>query len=188
MIGPAPGALVFVTVGTDHHRFDRLMDWIEEWLAAQEPGRVRCVIQHGTSRPPAGAECHALLPHPQVQALFAACDVVVCQGGPGSIMEAREAGRIPVVVPRVARLNEVVDDHQVAFARHLAKLGKIAMAETARDLYGLLDRALRDPAAYRVDLQEPAGAEAIEKAGKLIDELLRTSRPRRGFIRRPRSR
>ncbi|MFC7645743.1 hypothetical protein ACFQX6_37865 [Streptosporangium lutulentum] len=88
------------------------------------------------------------------------------------------------MVPRIARLREVVDDHQVAFARHLARLGKVAPAETAQDLRDLLDHALRDPSAYRADPQEASGAEAVERAGKLIDELLLAPRARRSLLTR----
>jgi len=45
--------------------------------------------------------------------------VVVTHGGPGSIMLALAEGREPVVIPRMARYGEHVDDHQVQFARWL---------------------------------------------------------------------
>ena len=35
-----------VTVGTDHHRFDRLMDWLERWNTAN-PGAVRWTARGG---------------------------------------------------------------------------------------------------------------------------------------------
>lgn len=41
--------LVVVTVGGDHHPFNRLMSWIETWLL-DEGDRVRCVVQHGSAR------------------------------------------------------------------------------------------------------------------------------------------
>ena len=35
-------------VGTDHHRFDRLVDWVDRWTSAE---RVRnALVQHGTSQ------------------------------------------------------------------------------------------------------------------------------------------
>ncbi len=39
--------LVFATVGTDHHRFERLMDWMDAWGAHPE---ARLVVQHGNAR------------------------------------------------------------------------------------------------------------------------------------------
>ena len=43
--------LLLVSVGTDHHPFDRLVRWAGAWLAAH-PGAVRCLMQTGTSAPP----------------------------------------------------------------------------------------------------------------------------------------
>jgi UDP-N-acetylglucosamine transferase subunit ALG13 len=169
--------LVFVTVGTDHHRFDRLMGWMEQWLAAN--GHARCVVQHGPADPPAGAECHPFLPHANMQALFQEATVVVCQGGPGSITESRQAGRLPIVVPRIARLDEVVDDHQVRFSRHVATFGKVALAETAESLHAHLDRALADPAEYAVLDEADETAPAIARFGRLVDELVAAPRRRR---------
>ncbi|MFE3453695.1 glycosyltransferase [Nonomuraea sp. NPDC059194] len=160
-------ALVFVTVGTDHHKFDRLMTWLENWN-----GSAELVVQHGSSRPVGGARCHDFLPHPEMLELFATADAVVCQGGPGSIMEARRAGRLPIVVPRLARYDEVVDDHQVSFSRRVAELGKIALAETEHELHTLLDHAVREPDAFTVP---PGGGDvgpAIERFVRLVEQLV----------------
>ena len=43
------GLKVLVSVGTDHHVFDRLMGWVEEWVA-QAPEGTSVVVQHGSSR------------------------------------------------------------------------------------------------------------------------------------------
>lgn len=169
--------LVFVTVGTDHHRFDRLIGWIEQWLAVDD--RARCVVQHGSAAPPAGADCHEFLPHTQMTALFEEAAVVVCQGGPGSITESRQAGRLPIVVPRVAELGEHVDDHQVRFSRHLAARGKIALADSAEDLYAHLGRALDRPADYIVSGDADTIAPVIARFGRLVDDLVNTPRKRR---------
>ncbi|KAB2344035.1 glycosyltransferase [Actinomadura rudentiformis] len=173
--------LIFVTVGTDHHRFDRLMDWIDRWL--ETAGDVRCVVQHGPARAPARAECHEFLPHPEMQALFREATVVVCQGGPGSIMESRQAGRLPIVIPRLAALKEVVDDHQVRFSRHVAGIGKIALAESAEELHDHLNKALADPTAYLVEHSVDETAPAIARFTELVDALVATPRRRRFRLR-----
>lgn len=174
--GPG-GPVVFVTVGTDHHRFDRLMDWMQQWLEANR--HVRCVVQHGPAIPPAGAECHDFLPHDAMQELFHRATVVVCQGGPGSIAESRQSGRLPIVVPRLSRHDEVVDDHQVRFSRHVADRGKIALAETAEDLHAHLDRALKEPAEYAVYGGDDDIAPAIARFGRLVEDLVNAPGGRR---------
>lgn len=169
--------LVVVMVGTDHHPFDRLMDWIERWIAGRR-GTVRCVVQHGSSRPPSGAECHALIPHHELQQLLREADAVVCQGGPGGITEARMAGRLPITVPRTARLGEHVDDHQVRFTRVLADHGRIALVTSAEELARHLDAALADPQRYTVTEGGGDTDATAARVGELIDDLVR-GRPRR---------
>jgi UDP-N-acetylglucosamine transferase subunit ALG13 len=45
---------VLVVLGTDHHPFDRLVQWIDEFAATQEPD-YRCLVQHGYTTAPARA-------------------------------------------------------------------------------------------------------------------------------------
>ncbi|WP_340296062.1 hypothetical protein [Aquipuribacter hungaricus] len=142
-----PRPTVVVSVGTDHHRFDRLSDWLEPWIARHP--EVRVVHQHGSSRPARGAEPVRMLPREEMLALQQEATAVVVQGGPGSMLDARLCGRLPVVVPRLARLHEVVDDHQVHFCDRLSALGWITLADDADRLAALLDEALADPQAFR---------------------------------------
>jgi UDP-N-acetylglucosamine transferase subunit ALG13 len=169
MATPDVRPLVFVTVGTDHHRFERLMDWIEEW-SARNPG-ARLVVQHGTARAVDGAECSAFLPPERFRALLADAAAVVCPGGPGAIMETRAAGLRPIVVPRRGDLGEHVDNHQLAFSRFLAGRDLVTLAETDPDLFVALDRVLETPNAYVIP--ETGGSPAgIEGVASLIDDLV----------------
>ncbi|HEV7862459.1 MAG TPA: hypothetical protein VGR20_07150, partial [Acidimicrobiia bacterium] len=47
--------LVFVTVGTDHHPFDRLCNWADAWVTEARHPEVPWFVQSGTSQPPARA-------------------------------------------------------------------------------------------------------------------------------------
>jgi beta-1,4-N-acetylglucosaminyltransferase len=42
-----------------------------------------------------------------------------------SILDAQEQGTPAIVVPRLKKYNEVIDDHQLDFARHLEEAGKV---------------------------------------------------------------
>jgi UDP-N-acetylglucosamine transferase subunit ALG13 len=172
------GALAgVVTVGTDHHRFDRLMDWIERWDASR-PDAIRWIVQHGSTRPLAGADGFGMKPREELLELLRAADVVVTQGGPGGIMDSRECGTVPIVVPRLARLDEVVDDHQVAFTRQLAGRGLVVAAESEAELHAALDRAVGDPGSLAVGDQVSDVSQTVARFGAAVAQLL-ASKPAR---------
>jgi UDP-N-acetylglucosamine transferase subunit ALG13 len=166
-----------VTVGTDHHRFDRLMDWLERWDASR-PGAIRWIVQHGSTRPLAGADGFGIKPREELLELLRAADVVVTQGGPGGIMDSRECGTVPIVVPRLARLDEVVDDHQVAFTRQLAGRGLVVAAESEAELHAALDRAVGDPASLAVGDHVSDVSQTVARFGAAVAQLL-ASKPAR---------
>jgi UDP-N-acetylglucosamine transferase subunit ALG13 len=165
--------LLLVTVGTDHHPFDRLVRWADAWLAGH-PGALRCLMQTGTSAPPTGpATWQAYLEFDALQAAMAEAAAVVCHGGPGTILGARHMGAVPIVVPRQHRLGEHVDDHQVAFSRRLAAEGdEVHLAETEADLQRLLDRVVTEPAAFRAGPEDRATTTAVREFGRLVDGLV----------------
>jgi UDP-N-acetylglucosamine transferase subunit ALG13 len=164
----APVPLVLVTVGTDHHPFDRLIGWIDRWTP---PAPVRAVVQYGTAVPPHAAGGVAFLAPDEFAALLDAADAVVCSGGPGAIMETRAVGLRPIVVPRRASLGEHVDDHQRAFADFMAGRDLVTLADDEPGLRRALDAVARDRLTYRIDLAEHE-AEGIARIGSLIDELV----------------
>jgi UDP-N-acetylglucosamine transferase subunit ALG13 len=133
---------VFVTVGTDHHQFDRLVSWVDGWLALGGEDTAACFLQRGTSKRPARAQSTEYLGYQEMQALVRDAIAVVSHGGPGTIMLAVYLGKKPIVVPRQSSLGEHVDDHQVRFARRLAAKNEIELAETKEHFYELLDRAV----------------------------------------------
>lgn len=168
-----------VTVGTDHHRFDRLMDWLDRWHL-DHPHAVEWIVQHGASRSMQGIEGFPMVSRPQLLAALSTSRIVVTQGGPGGIMDSRDCGIVPIVVPRLARFDEVVDDHQVAFCRHLARRGLIVLAETEQELRQALDRACADPESLRclTDGHQVVAA-SVARFEALVADLVSRKPPRR---------
>lgn len=176
-----PGRLVFVTVGTDHHRFDRLVDWVDAWSPPEEV-EVRVVVQYGTSHPPRHHEGASYLPGDELCDLVAHADVVVTQGGPGGIMDARRAGLLPIVVPRSADLGEHVDNHQLAFAAHLARSGEVLQATSREDLHRHLTLGVTDPGQLRIVPVTVAPTAAVDAFGQAVSQLM--TLPRHGLTDR----
>jgi len=165
--------MILVTVGTDHHPFDRLVTWVDAW-SGRHP-EVEVIVQYGTARRPVHAEGHDLVTAEAFRALLARADAVVCAGGPGAIMEARAHGILPIVVPRRAEFGEHVDDHQRAFATFMAERGAVTVVEEADGLVAELDRVLAEPTVRRIGAAADAGV-GIERIGTLIDALVHGGR------------
>lgn len=163
---PAP-PFVFVTVGTDHHPFDRLVEMSERWAAQRG---ISCFIQTGTSR--AAVSGTDYLPYPTMAEAMRRSVAVVSHGGPATIMLARQCGRVPIVVPRDPERGEHVDGHQQEFSRWMAAKGQIVLAHEPADLERHLDGALADPSRYRVEAGREETAAAVARFATLVDDLL----------------
>ncbi len=112
--------MIFVTVGTHHDPFARLLDA----LGQLDPAEL--VVQYGPGQPPPGvARAEAFMPFEQMVELFGEAEKVVTHAGVGSILLARREGHTPVVVPRRHDLGEHVDEHQAELTRALAARGTV---------------------------------------------------------------
>ena len=163
---------LLITVGTDHHRFDRLVRWGDEF--AQANPQIDVLIQYGSASPPRFARGSQLLDHSQLQTELRACDVVIVHGGPATITEARRAGHLPICVPRDDARGEHVDGHQQRFAAHLAKAGLVDVVTETVDLQAAVDRALErgrtDPS------RESSIPTGVQRVGDIVDELVTARR------------
>ncbi|WP_295661568.1 glycosyltransferase [uncultured Nocardioides sp.] len=172
--------LVIALAGTDHHPFDRMVDWID--AAAARRKDVRFVVQHGATRPPQVAEGHAFLAHDRLVALVAEAAVVVCHGGPGTITDARAAGHVPLCMPRDPRLGEHVDGHQQRFASFAGASGVVQVVSSVESFHDTLEDALVPgrlvhAAATTSRLRDEARARAAAELDEVL--ALRSRRLRR---------
>jgi UDP-N-acetylglucosamine transferase subunit ALG13 len=170
--------LVFVTVGTDHHPFDRLCAWADAWVAAGRHPEVPWFVQSGTSKAPVHAPARDYIRYDEMCDYMSRAVAVVCHGGPATIMDARKLGRVPIVLPRNADLGEHVDNHQQRFARKMAELGEIHLVTTQDEMFELVEKAIADPTAFATSTDGAAIAAAVAKFEELVDGLF--DRPGRG--------
>jgi UDP-N-acetylglucosamine transferase subunit ALG13 len=152
--------VIFVTLGTQAFQFDRILRALAERAGGEE-----LVVQGGAStfRPP-GATWFEYIEHDELVAYVRQARVVVAHAGVGSIMTAVAEGKRPVVVPRLGAHGEAVDDHQVDFARRLARAGLVTLVEDLDEL----DPAL---AAGTIPPDAPAAAAGRSLAVDVRDYL-----------------
>lgn len=169
MTAVAP-ARVVAAVGTDYHPFNRLIGWVDSWAGANPD--VPVLVQRGVAAPTIHARSVDLLGYEELTGAMADADVVISQGGPATIMDARARGHMPIVVPRRAALGEHVDDHQVRFTAWMVSHGLVATAESEEELHGLLDAVVEDPQKFRIAPDGGHFEETIAAFRRVVDPLI----------------
>jgi UDP-N-acetylglucosamine transferase subunit ALG13 len=117
--------VIFVSVGTNEARFDRLLRAVAALVLDDE-----VVVQHGHSARlgPPRARLVDFLRFDEMVDHIRSARVVVTHAGVGSVMVSLANGKRPVVVPRRKAFAEAVDDHQLQLGRRLARAGLVTLA------------------------------------------------------------
>jgi len=177
-LGEPAGPRVLVTVGTDHHPFNRLVRWANDWLEVHPEQVPGFFVQSGTASVRPICPGSAYLDAGQLDAALGEADVIVSHGGPATIAAAWERGLLPIAVPRLPQLGEHVDDHQVSFCLKLAELGWVRLAQTPTEFASLLGEVAHDRAGFRAKGPTADVDAAVARFGALVDELMGRSRCR----------
>ncbi len=118
--------------------FERLIRKMDE-VASTINEEVVMQIGH-TKYTPRNAEYFQFTTAEELKELCQKARVVVTHGAM-TIIDALEQGTPVVVVPRLKRYKEVIDDHQLDFARELEKEGKVIAVYDVEEL----EEALKKP-------------------------------------------
>ncbi|MDF1523278.1 MAG: glycosyltransferase [Trueperaceae bacterium] len=148
---------VVLITGTHEQAFDRLVVAADRLATAGH----EVFVQYGhASAPPVRADGAMWVDRAELQRHCQLAAVIITHGGPGSIWDAFAAGKVPIVVPRSHRLGEHVDDHQLAFARHLAKHRRVILVEETERL----EQAVADHQASVATCVAPTVASSTHRA------------------------
>ena len=118
--------MIVVTLGTIIFPFERAVDWLALLLEREiiiEP----VLLQHGAT--PVGKLSHPLLTtvpslsKTEMQESVRQASLVIAHAGQGSTRMLAKMGASFVLLPRLKRYGEHIDDHQLLFARAIAKFG-----------------------------------------------------------------
>jgi UDP-N-acetylglucosamine transferase subunit ALG13 len=104
------------------------------------------VVQHGHTPRREGAPGVSWIefaPYERILALCESASAIVSHAGVGTIMTALATRRVPVVIPRLARHEEHVDDHQLQIARAFEERSLVVVLEEGHRLDEALTRARR---------------------------------------------
>lgn len=120
--------MIFVTVGTDKFPFDRLLKAIDEALQKKEIEQ-EIFAQTGSSiYKPQFFSHKEFIDFGEMVKLIQKSDIVISHAGIGTTILCLSLGKIPVLFPRDVAFGEIIDNHQMEFARKIEVLGKVLLA------------------------------------------------------------
>ena len=131
--------MIFVTVGTHEQPFNRLIEYMDHWA---ETHSEKVIMQTGFSTyTPKYAEWKKLYPYQEMIEMVKEARIVITHGGPSSFIMPFQFGKKPIVVPRQAKYNEHVNDHQVHFCKEVEKrMGSIDVVENVNELSKIIEK------------------------------------------------
>lgn len=129
--------MIFVTVGSHYQGFDRLIKKMDE-IAGKIDEKVIMQIGH-TNYKPVNAEYFDFVEDfGKIEELNRDARVVVSHAGAGSILTALKLGTPVIVVPRLKKYNEHMDDHQLEIAEVMSRNRNVSVAKDLNYLDELL--------------------------------------------------
>lgn len=135
-------AVILVLTGTNPYPFTRLLRAMDEW--ARSSGEYVIAQSGHTSVEELAIECHPFVSHGQILEWIDQANVIVCQGGLGSLRDCLLAGKPTVAVPRKPELGES-QDMQSELVDELSKEGKVIAVDNVNELAQAIEAARHMP-------------------------------------------
>lgn len=130
--------MVFVSVGTQKQQFTRIFQMVESSIVLKDD---EIVAQTGNTK--FESKRIKMLPsidNNKFNEYIKKADFVICHGGVGTIFNALENGKRILVVPRLGKYKEHINDHQLEVAGQLEKEGYLILYKDGEDFDKYVNR------------------------------------------------
>jgi UDP-N-acetylglucosamine transferase subunit ALG13 len=161
--------VILAVLGTHEQPFPRAVRMAH---ALRSPPEEVLHVQHGHTPRLGGidARWQQWYEREELDEAMLSASVVVVHGGSGCIYQALNLGLRPVVIPRLARHREQVDDHQLQLPARLAATGRVVLwapGQTPGDVRRRAERGRSQRRlAARRDLREAVWSAAEDLTGR----------------------
>ncbi|HAT4180134.1 TPA: beta(1,3)galactosyltransferase EpsH [Clostridium perfringens] len=126
--------MIFITVGSRSFQFNRLLEAVDEAIENKEI-KDEVFAQVGSSDyKPKFYKYIDFMNQDEFNKMISKCDIVITHGGTGVIVNSVKKGKKVVAVPRLAKFNEVVDDHQLQLVREFERMRMIIACYDCNDI------------------------------------------------------
>lgn len=129
--------MVFIAVGTQKQQFTRLFKIIEK---SKQLKKEELIAQAGFTKYETNKIImHEFIEQEKLDKYIEESEYIICHGGIGTIFSALEKNKKVLVVPRLKKYKEHVNDHQLEICRQLQKEGYIIYLDDSEDLDTKID-------------------------------------------------
>ena len=122
--------MILVTVGTQKIKFDRLYGYIKD-LKDDE-----IIVQAGVNEwndLPSNFKIFDYIPYDKMKRYLNKADIIITHGGPSNIIIGIKKNKKVIVVPRLKKYKEHINDHQLIFATYMSKQNYCFVATTKEE-------------------------------------------------------
>lgn len=134
--------MILVMLGTSPHPFARLLSAVDKWARLNNE---KVIAQTGhTPTDGLELECHAFVDHSQIMKWIGEAEIVISQGGLGSLKDCLTAGKPTIAVPRRLDLAETMAE-QAELVNALASEGRVIVLEEMDKLAEAIEAARNMP-------------------------------------------
>ena len=132
--------MILVLLGTQKNEFNRLLQAIEKNI---KEGNIKekVIVQAGCTKFSTDLmEVFDLIPKEDIEELKKKARIIITHGGVGSILSCVKLGKKVIAVPRLAKYNEHVNEHQRQLVEKFNKEGYIIGVENLEKLSEALNK------------------------------------------------
>lgn len=128
---------IFLTVGSSDYKFNRLIEWADDLAKTKN---YEIFGQIGTSSYiPQHFKYKEFLSTEEMKKQLKKCSIVLTHGGSGSIFNSIHEKKLVIVIPRLKKCGEHVDNHQLELANRISDLHVIKIAKTKKNIIDFIE-------------------------------------------------
>lgn len=158
--------MIFVTVGTSKYPFNRLLRKIDE-LIENDKIKDKVIAQIGYSTyQPKKFSYFSFTTQEKILELNKKANLIISHGGVGSIILALRFKKTIIVVPRLKKFGEHIDDHQLQIAKAFAKKKKILACMDIEEL----EKYIKIAKMFKPKIERPK-SRIVEIIKKYLQEI-----------------
>lgn len=133
--------MIFLAVGTQKFQFNRLLSIVDSLIASGDINEEVFAQTGHSDYIPQNYGFKDFLSKDEFETYVKKCDLLIAHSGVATIITGLKFDRPVIVVPRLAKFGEHVDDHQLEIAKSFAAKNFILMCEDSDNLNSLIDEA-----------------------------------------------